>query len=54
MVWPGLDALVMTLPDGARAVTYLDRTAESFLCPARLWPDVAADLGHLDTPEAVA
>lgn len=54
MVWAGGDAVVMTLPDGARVVTYPDTPTESFLCPARLWPDVAATLGHLDTPEAVA
>lgn len=54
MVWAGSDALVMTLPDGLRVVAYPDSPSESFLCPAHLWPDVAAALGYLDTPEAVA
>ncbi|PTA68986.1 hypothetical protein [Deinococcus arcticus] len=52
---PGLDVAALTLPDGARAVLYVAQGGEAytpqgqdrqgFVCPARLWPQVARALG---------
>lgn len=47
----GADLVVCSLPEGERAVIYADRSQDSFLCPAELWPNVAAALGHLSDEE---
>ena len=47
-VLPGMDAVVLSLDGGLRAVIYLgSNIQEGFRCPPELWPDVAAELKYL-------